>query len=140
VVNTQERIFNQILDVIEHPSFIERTYIASDYQLVAELIRRTPEVKFLVKYKDTSFPFFLAHYQEEKENMTHASYLIYFMIFGTYQNTAAIPELISYLISCRVGLGKGAPHFFHGIPFFTQQKHLQSLLTTRFQFLHKKKL
>jgi hypothetical protein len=42
---------------------------------------------------------------------------MYFVLFGSCQNDAAIPELVSYFISCRVGLGRQKPFFFPWHPF-----------------------
>jgi len=92
---------NHILDVIAKPDFLECTYTASDHSTVAAIIHDMWEFKCLLENKNTNFPLMLARYQEEKANMTDETRLVYFIIFSLYQDEAAIPELVSYLVSCR---------------------------------------
>ena len=92
---------NHILDVIEKPDFLASTYTASDHHTVAAIIRDMWESKYLLGNKHTNFPLMLARYQKEKASMTDETRLMYFVMFRLYCNEDAIPELVSYLVSCR---------------------------------------
>jgi hypothetical protein len=108
-----------ILDVLEKQHLIERTYAANDHTTVAAIIHDLREVKCLLEDKDTNFPLMLARYQEEKVSMTDEMRLIYFIIFRLYHDDAAIPELVSYLVSCRTVVPREKLKFFSPWnPFF----------------------
>ena len=108
-----------ILDVIAKQDVLDCTYAASDHSTVAAIIRDMWEVKCLLEDKNTNFPLMLTRYQEEKANMTDETCLMYFVIFRLYHDEAAIPELISYLVSCRAVIPREKVKFFSPWhPFF----------------------
>jgi hypothetical protein len=119
---------NHILDVIEKPDFLESTYTASDHNTVAAIIREMWESKRLLENKNTNFPLMLTRYQEEKVNMTDETRLIYFVMFLLYCDEAAIPELVSYLVSCRLVVPREKVKFFSPWhPFFHALEALKIL-------------
>lgn len=119
---------NHILDVIGKPDFLESTYTASDHNTVATIIRDMWESKCLLENKDTNFPLMLARYQEEKANMTDETLLMYFVMFRFYCNEVAIPELVSYLVSCRSVVPHEKVKFFSPWhPFFHAVEALEIL-------------
>jgi hypothetical protein len=108
-----------ILDAIAKQDILECTYAASDHSTVAAIIRDMWEVKCLLEDKNTNFPLMLTRYQEEKANMTDETRLMYFVIFRLYHDDAAIPELVSYLVSCRAVMPREKVKFFSPWhPFF----------------------
>lgn len=108
-----------ILDVIEEQNVLECTYAASDHSTVAAIIRDMWEIKCLLEDKNTNFPLMLTRYQEEKASLTDEARLIYFVMFGLYHNEAAIPELVTYLASCRAVVPREKVKFFSPWhPFF----------------------
>ena len=108
-----------ILDVIEKQNILECTYAASDHSTVAAIIRDIWEIKCLLEDKNANFPLMLTRYQEEKASMTDETRLIYFVMFGSYHDEAAIPELVSYLVSCRAVVPREKVKFFSPWhPFF----------------------
>jgi len=117
-----------ILDVFEKQQIIERTYAANDHTTVAAIIDDLREVKCLLEDKDTNFPLMLARYQKEKVDMTDETRLIYFIVFRLYRDDAAIPELVSYLVSCRSVLPREKLKFFSPWhPFFHAAQALATL-------------
>jgi hypothetical protein len=119
---------NHILALIERPDFLACTYTASDHQTVAAIIRDMWECKYLLENKQVNFPLLLARYQEEEANMADETRLIYFILFQIYQDEAAIPELVSYLVSCRSVVPREKVKFFSPWhPFFHAAKALEIL-------------
>ncbi len=90
-----------IFDMFSKQDILEPTYGARDHSSVAAIIHNMWEVKCLLEDKSTSFPLMLNRYQEEKASMTDETRLLYFVIFRLYYDESAIPELVSYLASCR---------------------------------------
>lgn len=108
-----------ILDMLEKQDVLECTYTASNHSTVAAIIRDMWEVKYLLEDKNTNFPLMLTRYQEEKANMTDETRLMYFVMFRLYHDEAAIPELVSYLVSCRAVVPREKVKFFSPWhPFF----------------------
>ena len=119
---------NHILDVIEKPDFLESTYTASDHNTVAAIIHNMWESKYLLEDKNTNFPLMLARYEKEKTNMTDETRVIYFVMFRLFCNEAAIPELVSYLVSCRSVAPREKVKFFSPWhPFFHAAEALETL-------------
>lgn len=119
---------NHILDVIEKPDFLASTYTASDHHTVAAIIRDMWESKYLLENKNTNFPLMLARYQKEKASMTDETQLMYFVMFRLYCDEAAIPELVSYLVSCRYVAPRDKVKFFSPWhPFFHAIEALEVL-------------
>jgi hypothetical protein len=117
-----------ILDVIEKQDILECTYAASDHSSVAAIIHDMWEVKCLLENKSTNFPLMLNRYQKEKANMTDETRLMYFVMFDLYHDEAAIPELVSYLTSCRAVMPREKVKFFSPWhPFFHAARALATL-------------
>ena len=117
-----------ILDVIEKQDILECTYAASDHSTVAAIIRDMWEVKCLLEDKNTNFPLMLTRYQKEKADMTDETRLMYFVMFHLYHDEAAIPELVSYLVSCRAVAPREKVKFFSPWhPFFHAAEALATL-------------
>lgn len=123
----------RICDTIEQPHFIEDTYLASSHAVVANIIGKTPEAMFLLEHKHVSFPLMLARYQEKKANLTETTRLVYFVLFGLYHNTTAIPELASYLISCPAKPKEREQFLSPWHPFFHAAKALAILTNDQIQ-------
>src|SRR6266576_1327876 len=108
-----------IFNVIEKQDVLECTYAASDHSTVAAIIGDMWEVKYLLEDKSTNFPLMLTRYQEEKANITDETRLVYFVMFCLYHDETAIPELVSYLVSCRAVVPREKVKFFSPWhPFF----------------------
>ena len=114
-----------ILDAIEQQDFIEETYIASYYTVVANIIGKNPKIMLLLEQKRGSFSLILARYREKKASMTDETRLVYFVLFGLCCNTIAIPRAGLLLDRLPRRARKERTIFLPMASFFMQQPHLR---------------